>query len=46
MKNHHRLDRAKGYGNRSMSTQAKLTAIAANLKRIAGILSSNLLKIY
>lgn len=40
MKVHHRLDRAKGYGLRSMSTQAKLTAIAVNLKRIASILSS------
>lgn len=40
MKNHHGLDRAKGYGRRSMSTQAKLTALAVNLKRIAGILSS------
>ena len=40
MKNHHGLNRAKGYGKRSMSTQAKLTAIAVNLKRIANILSS------
>ena len=40
MKNFHGLDRAKGYGLRSMSTQAKLTAIAVNLKRIARILSS------
>ncbi len=39
MKNHHGLNRARGYGKRSMSTQAKLTAIAVNLKRIAGILS-------
>ena len=42
LKNHHGLDRAKGYGKRSMSTQARLAAIAVNLKRIAGILSSNL----
>ena len=42
MKNHHGLNRARGYGLRSMSTQAKLTAIAVNLKRIAGILSSKL----
>lgn len=42
MKIHHRLNRAKGYGLRSMSTQAKLTAIAVNLKRIANILSSKL----
>lgn len=40
MKNHHRLNRAKGYGLRSMSTQAKLTVLAVNLKRIASILSS------
>ncbi|WP_077368785.1 IS1182 family transposase [Anaerosalibacter sp. Marseille-P3206] len=40
MKNHHGLNRARGYGLRSMSTQAKLTAIAVNLKRIASILSS------
>lgn len=40
MKNFHGLDRAKGYGQKSMSTQAKLTAIAVNLKRIASILSS------
>lgn len=40
MKNHHGLDRAKGYGLQSMSKQAKLTAIAVNLKRIASILSS------
>lgn len=42
MKNHHGLDRARGYGKRSMSIQAKLTAIAVNLKRIAGILSSKM----
>ena len=42
MKNFHGLDRARGYGLRGMSTQAKLTAIAVNLKRIAGILSSKL----
>jgi Transposase DDE domain len=40
MKNFHGLDRARGYGQRSMSTQAKLTAMAVNLKRIAKILSS------
>lgn len=42
MKNHHGLDRARGYGLKSMSTQAKLTAIAVNLKRVAGIQSSKL----
>lgn len=40
MKNFHRLDRAKGYGLKSMALQAKLTALAVNLKRIAAILSS------
>lgn len=42
MKNHHGLNRARGYGLKSMSMQAKLTAIAVNLKRIASILSSKL----
>ena len=42
MKNFHGLDRARGYGLKSMSLQAKLTALAVNLKRIASILSSNL----
>jgi transposase len=46
MKNHHGLNRAKGYGKRSMSTQAKLTALAVNLKRIAGILSSKTPKFF
>ncbi|WP_106496419.1 IS1182 family transposase [Lentibacillus sp. Marseille-P4043] len=40
MKNFHGLDRARGYGLRSMELQAKLTALAVNLKRIAKILSS------
>ena len=40
MKNFHGLDRARGYGLKSMSIQAKLTALAVNLKRIASILSS------
>lgn len=40
MKNFHGLGRAKGYGLRSMALQAKLTALAVNLKRIAAILSS------
>lgn len=42
MKNFHGLDRARGYGLKSMSNQAKLTALAVNLKRIASILSSKL----
>lgn len=40
MKNFHGLDRARGYGLKSMALQAKLTALAVNLKRIAAILSS------
>ena len=40
MKNFHGLNRARGYGLKSMSRQAKLTALAVNLKRIASILSS------
>ena len=40
MKNFHGLDRAKGYDHLSMELQAKLTAFAVNLKRIAAILSS------
>ncbi|WP_433747902.1 IS1182 family transposase [Falsibacillus pallidus] len=40
MKNFHGLDRARGYGLKSMTLQAKLTALAVNLKRIAKILSS------
>lgn len=42
MENFHWLDRAKGYDLISMSRQAKLTAIAVNLKRIAKILSSQI----
>jgi len=40
MKNFHGLDRARGYGLKSMTLQSKLTALAVNLKRIAAILSS------
>lgn len=40
MKQFHGLDRATGYGLKSMALQAKLTAYAVNLKRIAAILSS------
>lgn len=40
MKNFHGLNCARGYSRRSMSIQAKLTALAVNLKRIASILSS------
>ena len=39
MKHFHGLDRARGYGLKSMSIQAKLTALAVNLKRIAVLVS-------
>ena len=37
MKRFHGLDRARGYGLKSMTMQAKLTALAVNLKRIAAL---------
>ena len=37
MKRFHGLARARGYGLRSVTQQAKLTAIAVNLKRIAAL---------
>lgn len=40
MKRFHGLDRARGYGLRSMTIQAKLTVLAVNLKRIASLVSS------
>lgn len=40
MKRFHGLDRARGYDLKSMSLQAKLTALAVNLKRIAALLSA------
>ena len=40
MKRFHGMDRARGYGLKSMRTQAKLTALAVNLKRIAALVSS------
>jgi len=39
MKRFHGLDRARGYGLKSMSMQAKLTILAVNLKRIAALVS-------
>jgi len=39
MKRFHGLARARGYGLRSVSVQAKLTAIAVNLKRIAALVA-------
>jgi hypothetical protein len=39
LKRFHGLERADGYGLKSVRTQAKLTAIAVNLKRIAKLLS-------
>jgi len=40
LKMHHGLSRAKGFGLRSVTIQAKLAAIAVNLKRIAAIISA------
>jgi len=40
MKRFHGLARARGYGLRSVSLQAKFTAIAVNLKRISQLISS------
>lgn len=40
MKRFHGLNRARGYGLKCMQTQAKLTALAVNLKRIANLVSS------
>lgn len=39
LKRFHGLDRARGYGLKSMGMQAKLTALAVNLKRIAALVS-------
>lgn len=41
MKRFHGLARARGYGLRAMTIQAKLTAIAVNLKRIAALVAEN-----
>jgi transposase len=46
MKRFHGLRRARGYGLRSMRTQAKLTALAVNLKRIASLVFSSTHYIY
>ncbi len=40
LKRFHGLNRAKGYGLRSIGIQAKLTALAVNLKRIAKLVSA------
>lgn len=40
IKRFHGLDRCRGYGLKSIQTQAKLTALAVNLKRIAKMVSS------
>jgi len=40
MKRFHGMDRARGYGLKSMATQAKLTALAVNLKRIAALVAA------
>ena len=41
LKRFHGLARAKGYGIRSITTQAKLAVIAVNLKRIAILIASS-----
>jgi transposase len=46
MKRFHGLGRARGYGLKAMQTQAKLTALAVNLKRIAGLASSYLNNVF
>lgn len=46
MKRFHGLDRARGYGLKSMALQAKLTALAVNLKRIAALAASFLYDFY
>ena len=45
MKRFHGLSRARGWGLRSILFQAKLTAIAVNLKRIAAITSKETLPV-
>lgn len=45
MKRFHGMVRARGWGLKSVATQAKLTAIAVNLKRIAKILRDKTLNI-
>jgi hypothetical protein len=42
MKRFHGMARARGYGLRSMATQAKLTVIAVNIKRIAALVAATL----
>jgi len=44
MKRFHGMGRARGYGLKSMRIQAKLTALAVNLKRIASLVSSFFIK--
>ena len=46
LKRFHGLARAKGYGFKSVTLQAKLTALAVNLKRIAKLLSPENHNIY
>lgn len=41
LKRFHGLDRARGYGLRSISIQTKLTIIAVNLKRICKLISTS-----
>ncbi len=46
MKRFHGLGRAGGYGLKSMRMQAQLTALAVNLKRIAALVSSLLMRFF
>lgn len=46
MKRFHGMAKARGYGLKSMQTQAKLTALAVNLKRIAALVSSYIDTLY
>ena len=46
MKRFHGLARARGYGLRSVEIQAKMTAIAVNLKKIAKVFSLNYAHIF
>jgi hypothetical protein len=40
MKSHHGMHRTRGYGLKSMQTQAKFTVLAVNLMRIANLVPS------
>ncbi|MPL67943.1 hypothetical protein SDC9_13647 [bioreactor metagenome] len=46
MKRFHGLDRARGYGLKSIALQARLTALVVNLKTIAALAASFLHDFY